>query len=115
MDLSQLTNRLDREFISRMYGVLHRRHAEKDFAVDSLAVDLGMSRRSVQRKVKALTGRTPLQLITDYRLNKAVSLLRNTSIPITDVAYETGFGDLSHFYRLFKKTFGKNPTQYRAQ
>jgi AraC-like DNA-binding protein len=62
-----------------------------------------------------LFNQAPLQLITEYRLNQAVKLLQNTSVNITDVAYQAGFGDLSHFYRVFKKEFSKAPSQYRDE
>lgn len=115
LDLPSLQNQGDRGFIEQTYTILRQRYTDADFAITSLAEELGMSRRSVQRKIKALTGRTPLQLITEYRLKQAAKLLRNTTTSITEVAYESGFGDLSHFYRLFKKQYDKNPSQYRGE
>ncbi len=106
-------NATDQEFWTKILDVLNRRSAEVDFSIDSLADELGMSQRSLQRKIKAVSDRTPVQLIAEYRLKQAVRLLVDTSRAITDVAYESGFGDLSHFYRLFKKRFGRNPSQYR--
>ncbi len=106
-------NRMDGEFWEKSCEILKRRSAEIDFSIESLADELGMSQRSLQRKIKAVSDRTPVQLIAEYRLQQAVRLLSGTSRPITDVAYEAGFGDLSHFYRLFKKRFGRNPSQYR--
>jgi len=106
-------NRMDGEFWEKICEILERRTTEIDFSIESLADELGMSQRSLQRKIKAISDRTPVQLIAEYRLKQAVRLLVDTSSPITDVAYEAGFGDLSHFYRLFKKRFGKNPSQYR--
>jgi len=106
-------NAMDQEFWTEILDVLNRRSAEVDFSIDSLADELGMSQRSLQRKIKAVSDRTPVQLIAEYRLKQAVRLLVDTSRAITDVAYESGFGDLSHFYRLFKKRFGRNPSQYR--
>ena len=109
----QLQNRVDREFWGKMCDVLRQRYSDIDFVIDGMANELGMSQRSLQRKVKALCDCTPVQLIAEYRLRQAVKLLHDKSKHVTDVAYEVGFGDLSHFYRLFKKEFGKNPTEYR--
>jgi DNA-binding response OmpR family regulator len=114
-ELLQLQNSRDREFVEKTYSVLKQHYAEIDFSIDSLAADLGLSRRSMQRKIKVLFNQAPLQLITEYRLNQAVKLLQNTSVNITDVANQAGFGDLSHFYRVFKKEFSKAPSQYRDE
>ena len=108
-------NRMDKEFWAKTVNVLASRSAQIDFSIESLADELGMSQRSLQRKITALSDRTPVQLIAEYRLKQAVRFLQDTSKPITDVAYEAGFSDLSHFYRLFKKRFGRNPSQYRGE
>lgn len=104
---------VDRMFSRKIFSVLRCRYADEDFSIDAFAEELGLSRRSLTRKIKALFGRTVLQLITEYRLKKAAKLLQNESISISDAALMTGFGDLSHFYRLFKKQYEKSPSQYR--
>ena len=109
----QLQKRLERKFWERMCTVLKHHYAEADFSIDRLASELGMSQRSLQRKIKALADLTPVQLLAEYRLKQAVRLLADQSLSVTDAAYGAGFNDLSHFYRLFKKQFGKNPSQYR--
>ena len=72
-----------------------------------------MSQRSAQRKIKALVDLTPVQLIAEYRLNKVEALLRDTRVNVTELAFKVGFGDLSHFYRIFKRKYGMSPSLYR--
>jgi DNA-binding response OmpR family regulator len=112
---THLQNRMERKFWEKAYTVLKRHASEVGFSIDGLAMELGMSQRSLQRKMKALAGLTPVQWIAEYRLGQAVGRLRDKSVSVTDAAYTAGFGDLSHFYRLFKKRFGKNPSQYRDE
>ncbi len=112
-EMPELRSGLDRAFWENLSRILKANCADPDFNTDSLASELNMSQRSMQRKIKALVDLTPVQLIAEYRLKKAEALLRDPQMHVTDVAFEVGFGDLSHFYRIFKKKHGMNPSQYR--
>jgi len=107
--------RLDHEFWDAMCRVVEQSYQDPEFSVELLALQLDMSERSVQRKIKAMAGLTPVQLIGECRLKKAAALLRDPSTQVTDIAFQVGFGDLSHFYRVFKKQFGMSPARYRAE
>jgi len=114
LDMPELRSGVDRKFWDDLCRVLKKNHVELDFNIDALAIDLYMSQRSMQRKIKALMDLTPVQLIAEYRLKKAEALLMDPNVQVTDIAFKVGFGDLSHFYRLFKKKHGMNPSQYRG-
>ncbi|MGB0413594.1 MAG: response regulator transcription factor [Coraliomargarita sp.] len=109
----ELHSRVDRDFWDRLCEILRDNHADPEFNIDSLASDLNMSQRSAQRKIKALVDLTPVQLIAEYRLNKVEALLRDTRVNVTELAFKVGFGDLSHFYRIFKRKYGMSPSLYR--
>ena len=115
LDMPELRSGVDRKFWDDLCRVLKKNHADPDFNIDALAIDLYMSQRSMQRKIKALMDLTPVQLIAEYRLKKAEALLMDHDVHVTDIAFKVGFGDLSHFYRLFKKKHGMNPSQYRDE
>jgi len=75
----------------------------------------GRSPEYVGRAFKAYLGVTPSQFINDLRLDYAGDLLLNTDHSVTDICYEVGFENLSHFYRLFKQRWTCTPQQYRKQ
>ena len=113
LDVSKLDSQMDRELWERICQILRKNYADLEFSVDSLASELNMSQRSMQRKIKSVAGLTPVQLIVEYRLNQVEALLEDAQLHVTDIAFEVGFGDLSHFYRVFKKKHGMSPSQYR--
>ena len=115
LDMPELRSDLDRAFWETLCRTLKAHYVDPDFNPDSLASKLNMSPRSLQRKIKALIDLTPVRLIGEYRLKKAEALLKDPEVHVTDVAFEVGFGDLSHFYRIFKKKHGMNPTGYREE
>lgn len=106
-------SRMDGVFWDQICKALEGNYADAGFDIESLSSELNMSQRTLQRKIKGLTNRTPVQLIGDCRLKKAVALLHDSTGHVTDIAFKVGFGDLSYFYRLFKKEYGMNPSQYR--
>ena len=85
----------------------------QDQYMDDLGEELGMSRVQLYRKVKALTGLSPVELLRKMRLQKAYSLLLNSDKTISEIAYEVGFGTPSYFSSCFKKQFDKYPTDLR--
>jgi len=115
LDMPELRSDLDRAFWENLCRTLKANYADPGFNTDSLASELNMSQRSLQRKIKALMDLTPVQLIGEYRLKKAEAFLKDPEVHVTDIAFEVGFGDLSHFYRIFKKKHGMNPSQHREE
>lgn len=83
-------------------------------SVENLSVELGMSRVQLYRKVTALTGHNVNDYISEYRLNKARTLLENPDKNISEIAYELGFGNPSYFTTFFKQKTGKTPTEWRS-
>jgi len=115
LETPELRTHLDREFWDALCRILKENHTDFDFNIDAMAAELNMSQRSLRRKVRALMELPPVQLIAQYRLKKAEMLLKDPDVHVTDIAFMVGFGDLSQFYRLFKKKHGINPSQYRNE
>ncbi|MBQ4820709.1 alpha/beta fold hydrolase [Aquimarina sp. MMG016] len=86
-------------------------HLENDaFGVEMLSRKIGMSERQLQRKIKATTNKSPNQLITSTRLNKAKQALMSYNYTVAEVAFQYGFSSPSYFSKCFKREFGIRPT-----
>jgi len=82
--------------------------------IDRLAALSGLSRRHLLRQFKQVFGTTPLQYLLDLRLRHAAELLRSTTLPVTRVAFESGFEDSNYFTRRFSARHGVSPRAYRV-
>lgn len=112
--VNQLTeNPLNQEFL-----VLLVQNVEDNLMMDKLSVDYlskacGLSRSSLYRKLKSLTGQSVNDFIISIRMRKALTLLKEKDLTIADVAVKTGFNSPSYFTTSFKKHFGYNPTDLK--
>ncbi len=91
---------------------LHRDFA-KPLRIAALARDAKMSAGQFQRRITALTGLTPRQLLTKARVEAAAESLRDTDAPLTAVAADCGFYDQAAFCRQFRAATGLTPGEYR--
>jgi len=74
-----------------------------------------MSRMQLYRKLRGLIDQTVHEFIRNIRLKRAVQLLGEKRMTITEVAYEVGFNDLTYFARCFRKQYKKSPSEYMSQ
>lgn len=86
---------------------------DANLRMDDLGSELSLSKVQMYRKVKALTGKTPAEVLREMRMQKAYSLLKQTDKTISEVAAEVGFAIPGYFSACFKKQFGINPTELR--
>lgn len=100
-------------FLDTLQNYVQKNIGNADIKVSNLAEAVHMSERSLSRKLKALTGDTPKKMLLLIRLEYAKKLLGNTDESITQVGYQAGFADASHFTRNFKSHYSMTPTQYR--
>jgi AraC family transcriptional regulator len=91
------------------------RTSEHPHTLFDLAQRAGLSPFHFLRVFRKVTGVSPHQFLLRLRLNAAALKLRSTREPITDIAYATGFEDLSNFIRSFRAEFGAAPSHYRAR
>lgn len=103
----------DRTFIDRLKVAIQKHLSESDLKMDDLGAELGISRVQLYRKVKALTGLSPVDLLKQMRLQKAYSLLEHTDHTVSEIAYNTGFSSPGYFTTCFKKQYGKSPLEVR--
>lgn len=83
--------------------------------ISELAGLANMNEQYFCRFFKKALGKTPVSYINDYRIRHAVSLLRNTELPVTEVCMECGFNNLGHFMKEFKRATHLTPLQFRKK
>jgi AraC-like DNA-binding protein len=86
--------------------------SDEQLSVEFIAEEIGLSRVQLYRKVSALTDFSVNELIRKLRLQKAAQLLEQAWGPVSQVAYEVGFSNLSYFSKVFKEEFGVLPSEY---
>lgn len=103
----------DDEFLNRFRSFLDENLTNTDFNVKEMAVLLDMSTTQLYRKIKSLTGYSPVEFMRIARLHKAHDLLKLQKHSIKEVSYLTGFNNLSYFVKCFREYFGVTPASYR--
>ena len=101
-------------FISQFKEVVERRLDDSELSVEDLAADMNISRVQLYRKVKSLTGSSPVELLRTARLNRGYQLLLTTDKTISEVAYAVGFTAPSYFTKCFKDEFGVSPSEVHS-
>lgn len=107
-------NSVDEKFIQKASLIVNEHIQNELFDVEYFAKSLNMSRMTLYRKLKAVTGESPSQFIRALRLNKAAELIASGSHNVTEAALEVGFSELSYFSQLFKKRFKISPSKYMS-
>jgi ABC-type sugar transport system substrate-binding protein/AraC-like DNA-binding protein len=102
-------------FITRFKEVVERRLDNSDVSVEDLAADMNLSRVQLYRKVKAVSGSSPVELLRTARLNRAYQLLITTDKSVSEIAYDVGFTAPSYFTKCFKETYGMLPGDVKKQ
>jgi signal transduction histidine kinase/DNA-binding response OmpR family regulator len=103
---------VDQKFLRNTISVITKHMSDAAFGVVSLANEMGVSRSVLLKKIEALVGEPPNELIKTARLNKAAQLIDGKFGNISEIALEVGFNNPSYFAECFKKQFGCSPSQY---
>ena len=104
----------DTIFAEQLNEAIRKNMGNQNLKMDELGEEMGLSRVQLYRKVKAITGLTPVELLRQMRLQRGYALLQSTTKTVNEIAYEVGFGTPGYFSTCFKKQFGKYPTDVRA-
>ncbi len=97
-------------FLENVLQCIETHLNDTNFGIETLCLELGVSERQLQRKLKLITNKSPNQMIRSVRLHRAKDLILIDGIGISESAYETGFNSLSYFTKCFKGEFGKAPS-----
>lgn len=103
----------DQSFVGRLRDIIQHNMADSEFSVERLGEEIGLSRVQLYRKVKALTGQTPVEILRKARLEKARLMIEKTNLSISEIAYEVGFTAPSYFNKCYKDEFGVSPGSVR--
>lgn len=103
----------DKIFMDTLRQAILKNMSNTKLKMDDLGADMGISRVQLYRKVKAMTGMSPVELLKEMRLQRAMKLLKATDKTVAEVAYEVGFGTPGYFSSCFKKQYGKYPTDVK--
>ncbi|MDR0745902.1 MAG: response regulator, partial [Mediterranea sp.] len=104
---------IDEEFLKKAVSIIEEYLTEFDFDVNTFAERLYMSKSSLYRKIKTMTGLSPVEFIRNIKLKHACQMLRIPSASISEVAYSSGFSDPKYFTTCFKTEFGMTPREYQ--
>lgn len=102
----------EQNFLNCLIDFVEGSWNKADLKVDDFASNLGLSKSQVYRKLKILSGKSPNEFIRDYRLDKAISMLKKGDKSISETAFEIGFNSPSYFSKCFQKKFGTLPSSY---
>lgn len=105
----------DQTFVTRLREVIRDNMGDSDFSVERIGEEIGLSRVQLYRKVKALTGQTPVELLRKARLERGRRLIEKTEKSVSEIAYEVGFTSPSYFNKCFKDEFGISPGTMREK
>ena len=105
----------DTIFAENLNEAIRKNMSNPNLKMEDLGEEVGLSRVQLYRKVKAITGQSPVELLRQMRLQRGYVLLTTTNKTVNEIAYEVGFGTPGYFSNCFKKQFGKYPTDVRAE
>ncbi|WP_350456000.1 ATP-binding protein, partial [Macellibacteroides fermentans] len=106
---------LDELFMRKFVDLLDVSYENTELNVEKISEELGISRVQLYRKVKEISGLSPVDYLRNYRLSKATTLLNQKRYSVSEVAYRTGFSSPAYFAKCFKSVFNMTPTEYVSQ
>ena len=109
----QLT-RFDDAFLRKIIQEIENNIQNSDFKIEDLADTQHISRTVFYRKIKSFTGSSPIELVQEIRIRKAIEYLREGEWRVSEIAYRCGFSSPQYFSRVFKERTGQSPTEYKG-
>ena len=113
LDHSGCSNNMEQEFLDKLNYTIKSNLENADFNVEQLALELGISRMQLYRKVKAILDLNISDYINNFRLENSKHLLERTNLTVAEIAYKSGFSSPNYFSTVFKKKYGDSPNSIR--
>lgn len=110
-----ISNSMENDFLDKIFNLIEDNMSNDNYWVDNLSYDMNVSRSTLFRKLKNLTGQAPQAFMKKIRLERALHLLEMGQLRIAEVAYQVGFSDPNYFSKCFRKLFGKSPSSFMAR
>jgi len=109
------SERDDEKFMLDLKAIVEDNLSDPSFNVQGLQEKIGMGDKSLYRRVKQLTGLSPVGFIRDLRMKKAALLLRENKLSVGEIMYLCGFTSAGYFSKCFKEAFGQTPAAYAKE
>jgi DNA-binding response OmpR family regulator/two-component sensor histidine kinase len=108
-----LVTKIPDPFFQKLLSYIDENIDDETLSSETLCDKLAISKSSLYNKTKTVLGTTPNSLINQRRLSKAATLLKSTTLTVSEIIDQTGIASRTHFYDLFNKTFGCSPSDFR--
>jgi signal transduction histidine kinase/ligand-binding sensor domain-containing protein/DNA-binding response OmpR family regulator len=106
---------VDDKFIKKTLLILEGNLSNTDFDVNTFSKEIGMSHTHLHRKLTALLGQSPSELIRTFRLKRAATLLERKHGNVSEIAFMVGFNNPTYFTKCFRELFGQTPSEYAKE
>ena len=100
---------IEDQFLKKLTELTEANLTNEQFGVSELAREMNMSRSNLHRKVISITKTSVSQFIRQHRLKRAMEMLQQTALSVSEVAYNVGFGSVTYFTKCFHDYFGFPP------
>ena len=104
----------DQGFLNLVDQAVSLNYADREFDLTALSHQLALSKRQIQRRLKALLGRTPSEYIRTYRLHESLQLLQR-GMSVSEAARAVGFSSQAYFASCFKAEFDQTPSDFQRR
>ena len=112
---TKLLSEEEQVFMQNVLKYVEQHIEESDLNVIEFAETLGLSKSGLYRKLKNIVGITPKEFVVRARMNRAITMLESTTLPIKEIAYSCGYSDQNYFGKCFHSTYGVSPSEYRQK
>lgn len=102
-------NQKDYTFLNKINEIIKENLSDERFGVSELAEEAGMSRSNLLRRIKSISGVSASQYIREIRLEKAMEILKDSDVNVSEVSYVVGFNSTSYFIKCFRDHYGYPP------
>ena len=106
---------VDEQLIEKAVTYVDENMTRTELSVEEMAASLGMSRVHLYKRLKHITGKSPIEFIRILRLKRAAQLLRESQLNVSEIAYRTGFNNPKYFSKYFREEFGVSPSEYQTR
>jgi len=115
-DITEIANTsADAQFMTKFMTMVEKDYTDCDLSVEKIGETIGLSRSQLYKKCLALTGKSPVDIVQEIRMQNALNLLKSTSLTISEIAYSVGYSDPRYFSNRFKKMIGATPSELRER
>lgn len=105
----------DNTFLSQVMELVEKHMNDTEYGQEQLARDMLMSRSTLYRRIKAVSGLSPIEFLRNVKMKRAEELLLQHRLSISEIAYELGFSSPKYFTKIFKEETGMTPSEYQKQ